>query len=366
MRDQRYLLPMLLYMVILCGCGTITTPTPPQPGELLALSPIPQSSQTEDSFIFDLSEAEISTLRSLEKIDPYPLYTMHYYSVYNPVASSVNIQPAILQPSHLNWACSLFAALADPENMLYGRNFDWEYSPALLLYTYPPDGYASVSMVDIAYLGYEGDRAKDLVGQTLDHLMPLLDAPYIPFDGLNEMGLSIGMAAVPPGNLEPEPGKGTIGSIRIIRELLDQAANVAEAIEIMGKYNINFEGNVPIHYLISDTTGRAVVVEYYQGKTNIIYNQNPWHQATNFLRSAYDGDAGHCWRYDTLGQSLETLGGSLTTQFAMDLLRRVSQEMTQWSIVYNSSTGEILIAMGREYESLHILNLEAAPEHSTE
>ena len=36
--------------------------------------------------------------------------------------------------------------------MVYGRNFDWQYSPALLLFTNPPDGYASVSMVDIEYL----------------------------------------------------------------------------------------------------------------------------------------------------------------------------------------------------------------------
>jgi hypothetical protein len=366
MRNHKNLLFMILSMLILSGCGIFTTPAPPQHSEPLASSLNPQSPQTDNNPILGLSEAETATLHSLEQLDDYPLYTMHYYAAYHPVASNFNIHLASLQPSILNWGCSLFAALADPENMLYGRNFDWEYSPALLLYTDPVDGYASVSMVDITYLGYEGDRAKDLVGQPLDNLMPLLDAPYIPFDGFNEMGLSIGMAAVPPGNLEPEPGKATIGSIRIIRELLDQAANVGEAIEIMGRYNIYFEGDVPVHYLISDTIGHAVLVEYYQGKTNIIYNQSLWHQATNFLRSAYDKDAGHCWRYDTISQSLETLGGSLTTQSAMDLLQGVSQEMTQWSIVYNASTGEIRVAMGREYEAFHRLSLEVVTEHSAE
>ncbi len=33
------------------------------------------------------------------------------------------------------WGCSLFAFFSDPQAMLYGRNFDWEYSPALLLFT---------------------------------------------------------------------------------------------------------------------------------------------------------------------------------------------------------------------------------------
>ena len=41
--------------------------------------------------------------------------------------------------------------------MLLGRNFDWYEHPALILFTDPPDGYASVSMVDISYLGVKGD-----------------------------------------------------------------------------------------------------------------------------------------------------------------------------------------------------------------
>jgi hypothetical protein len=38
--------------------------------------------------------------------------------------------------------------------MLFGRNFDYYYSPALLLFTRPPAGYASVSMVDLAVVGF--------------------------------------------------------------------------------------------------------------------------------------------------------------------------------------------------------------------
>jgi hypothetical protein len=366
MRNLKYLISILLIMLILSGCGIFVPPTPSQRGELLTPYPIPKFSQNGDQLIFGLSEAETATLNSLEQLDDYPLYTMYYYATYHPVDSNASIRPTILQLPKRHWACSLFAAFGDPENMLYGRNFDWEYSPALLLYTDPPDGYASISMVDITYLGYEGDRAKDLVDQTLDNLIPLLDAPYIPFDGLNEMGLSIGMAAVPSGDLKSESGKGTIGSIRIIRGLLDQAANVTEAVAIMSRYNINFEGDIPIHYLISDISGTAALVEYYQGQMNVYYNQNPWQQATNFLISAYGQDIGHCQRYDILSQSLEALGGSLTTQSAMDLLRRVSQEITQWSIIYNASNGEIQVVMGREYEVVHKLRLEMFNEYTLE
>ena len=65
--------------------------------------------------------------------------------------------------------------------MLYGRNFDWQYSPALLLFTDPPDGYASVSMVDIAYLGFDGKKAGTVTDLSLTERARLLFAPSWPF-----------------------------------------------------------------------------------------------------------------------------------------------------------------------------------------
>ena len=55
--------------------------------------------------------------------------------------------------SRAEWSCTLFAALGDPNDLYFGRNFDREFSPTLLLFNHPKDGYSSVSMVDISYLG---------------------------------------------------------------------------------------------------------------------------------------------------------------------------------------------------------------------
>jgi len=54
-----------------------------------------------------------------------------------------------------SFACSCF--YANGNRPIFGRNFDWYENPSLLLFTDPPGGYQSVSMVDISYLGY--DRA---------------------------------------------------------------------------------------------------------------------------------------------------------------------------------------------------------------
>ncbi len=102
-----------------------------------------------------LTADETATLRSLEQVAGYPLYVMHFLGDYGPATSGETGRTRTVPA----WGCSLFAALGDPDNRLYGRNFDWQYSPALLLHTKPSDGYASVSMVDIAYFGFDGDKA---------------------------------------------------------------------------------------------------------------------------------------------------------------------------------------------------------------
>jgi metal-dependent hydrolase (beta-lactamase superfamily II) len=304
-----------------------------------------------------LSVDEAATLASLEIVDGYPLYTMHYYGVY---AQGTSLpQAARINPANVvaSWSCSLFAALADAGNRLYGRNFDWQFSPALLLFTDPPDGYASLSMVDIGYL-VPGDRVHALADLPLGERRELLSAPYWPFDGMNEHGLVVGMAAVPPGGMKPDPAKTTVDSLGIIRQILDHARDVDEAVTLFESHNVDMGGGPPLHYLLADRSGRSVLVEFYQGEMVLVPNDDPWHVATNFLLSSVrDPAEGECWRYDRIEQSLTQAQGQLGSQEAMDLLSQVSQGLTQWSVVYGLSTGKVQVAMGQQYERLHTFHL---------
>jgi hypothetical protein len=304
-----------------------------------------------------LSEQAIATLNSLEQIDPYPLYVMHYAGAYATAA----LPEGFAKTAAPGWACSLFAALGDPDAMQYGRNFDWEFSPALLLFTDAPDAYASVSMVNIGFLTQAALDAGHLADLPLAGRQVLLSAPLLPIDGMNEYGLVISMAAVEGSIAGRDPAKPTIGSLRIMREVLDHARTTGEALGIISGYNIDFTGGPPVHYLVADRNGKAVLVEFHQGELVAIPNDVPWHLATNHLRCIAKGDGG-CSRYQILRERLAGTNGRLDPQSARSLLSEVSQPNTVWSIVYGMTSGEIDISMQRHYQKVYSFRLDLLDE----
>jgi len=341
---------LLLLIFFLSGCGSRITPASPGlPAEPTSI--ILPSGLTQEQF---------DTLGSLQKIDDHPLYSMIYAGAYrSSLETSLFETPFASNNQSAVWACSLFTVLLDKDNFLYGRNFDWQFSPTLLLFTDPPDGYASVSMVDIEYLGFDGSTAEAITALPVEERTALLDTPSIPFDGMNEYGLAIGMAAVPSGDMQPDPGKATIGSLGIIRQVLDHARTMDEAVELMKRYNIDFTGGPTLHYLIADAKGKSVLVEYHNGKMHALENKQPWHLATNFLLSSVDNPKdGDCRRYNFIDATLTETDGRIDPQAAMQLLADVAQSNTQWSVVYQMSSGEIDVVMGQQYQEIHRFQLE--------
>ena len=344
---------LLLALVLVSGCSLVPAATP------LSTGAAPVSDGQRDD---GLKLWEHATLRSLRKVDDYPLYTMHYGGNYTgfldaPGADSVSAGARFdAAPA---WACALFAALGDGENLLYGRNFDWTYSPMLLLVTEPRAGYATISLVDLEYFDFGDTEPGALLDLSLADRRPLLDAPFMPFDGMNSAGLVVGMAAVPSSKPPYDETHPNVSSLMMIRILLDQAGDVDEAIALLGRYNIDWGGGPALHYLIADASGRAVLVEFRDGEMIVIENEDPWHLATNYLvHTAESPVEGLCWRYDLIDGALRKAGGSLAPGEAMDLLDAVSVGGTQWSAVYEISQGAVNLVVGREYDRAYRLKLD--------
>ena len=303
----------------------------------------------------------LRTRASFRKLDDYPLYEMHFYGSYGlsdyleqGVEGDIAALPPAPEPEP-EYACTCFAALSAGGERVFGRNFDWYEHPMMILFTDPPDGYASVSMVDLSYLGFERgvepDRAlKEMLRYT----------PYLTFDGMNEHGLAVGMMAISHAEAALNPEYVTIDSLAVIRLLLDRARNVEEALDLLGQYNVDFGSGPPIHYLIADAAGHSVVVEYLDNELVILSNEDPWQVSTNFLFHETEPELWRptCWRYMRAYDALEEAAGQVSDDEAMAILNDVSQSNTIWSAVYNQTSGDIQLAMGRSYRKVYEFSLK--------
>lgn len=294
-----------------------------------------------------MSAQHTETLASLREVDDHPLWTMTYRGDYDPFRE-------LPEPANVGVGCSLFVASGDAEAPIFARNFDWDRHPALLLFTDPPDGYSSVSLVDLYYLGVTS--ADDL--DTKNGKRKLLDAPLRPFDGMNETGLAIALAAVPDADGDQRPGRPTVNSVRILRLVLDEAATVDEAVQVFRRYNIDFSDAPPLHYLVADGDGRSAVIEFIDGKVVVLRGSDKWNAAVNFtLSGASEAQRQADDRYRTLSTKLRREQGSLDWRDAMDLLAKVQQPHTQWSVVYEQRTGTVRLSTGKDFDSVHRFQL---------
>lgn len=62
----------------------------------------------------------IKTIRSLKKLDDFPLYAMHFYGDYD----LPNFVPIASLPQDMQ--CTCFSTKTEQGSRLLGRNFDWD------------------------------------------------------------------------------------------------------------------------------------------------------------------------------------------------------------------------------------------------
>lgn len=322
---------------------------------------------------------ELRSLMSLEKVDKYGMYQMTYYGDYgfdeflevgarNDADIEAFVTKRLLKGLPINLGvtgdgCTAFVVKNESGDILFGRNFDFLYAPSLQLYTAPNNGYASVSTVNLAFAGYSGDNLPD--GSFFDTFLTLA-APFLPFDGMNEKGLAIALLAVPRAEVPYNPDKITLNTTTAIRLVLDKAATVEEAIELLKQYNIYFSGGIECHYLIADASGHSVIVEYVNQELCVVESETEYQIASNFI--AYNGlNIGEGFtefeRYDRVQNAIEENNGMLEVSGAIQLLADVGVfdgdiDKLQWSVLYNLTTGKGGIFANRKTNNIIEFNLD--------
>lgn len=322
---------------------------------------------------------EIRSLFSMRKIDDYPMYQMTYYGDYGfdeflktGARSDRDIEKFVTHnllkglPIDLGVTgdgCTAFVTQNENGEVIFGRNFDFEYTPSMQLITTPRDGYKSVSTVNLTFAGYSADNLPN--GVSLNSFLTLA-TPFLPFDGVNEKGVAIALLAVPEIDYSNDENKVTLNTTTAIRLVLDKAADVEQAVELLENYNIYFSAGVNCHYLIADASGNSVIVEYWDGKMQTVTVAKDYQIASNFI--AYNdlniGDGyDEFERYNKVKERIESNGGMLSEEQAIDLLKEIGcyyngEDKLQWSVIYNLTTLEGKIFAHRNTDNIIDFKLE--------
>ncbi len=321
---------------------------------------------------------ELRSLMSLKKIDDYGMYQMTYYGDYGfeeflevGASSDADIEAFVTKrllkglPFDLGVTgdgCTDFVVKNEMGQTLYGRNFDFLYAPSLQLYTAPENGYASVSTVNLAFAGYSEDSLPD--GFLINKFLTLA-APFLPFDGMNEKGLAIALLAVPEAEPPYDSNRVTLNTTTAIRFVLDKAATVEEAIELLRSCNIYFSGGIECHYLIADKSGRSVIVEYYDNALQVVETADSYQIASNFI-ACHGVNIGEGYtefeRYDRVKAVIQEHHELLSEEEAISLLAEVGvrdgdMDKLQWSVLYNLTTGDGWLYPHRKADHILEFNL---------
>lgn len=252
--------------------------------------------------------------------------------------------------------CSAFNAITPDGDRIFGRNFDNKDAEYVLVHTKPKSGYESISMANLTFIGFDNSS---LIGRLLT-----LAAPYIPLDGINEKGLSIGVLQLYTESTHQDTGKTDITTTSAIRMVLDTCATVDEAIEAMANYDMQSSANAPYHFQIADANGDTATIEYLDDVMHIYRDASGYTCTTNFVLTEgeyYNNGTGQD-RFDILRTKLDETNGTLTEDNGMLLLKSVSQDIisdkgdrisTLWSAVYNNTDRTADICINMDYDTVY-------------
>ena len=291
----------------------------------------------------------LKTIESFHKIGDN-FYEITFSGDYSAILESNN-KKCLEESINTRRFCSLFTSFGDSSHYLFSRNFDnpqgWKCK-TLICRTNPINGYASLSLVRLADLNF--DLSDDIENFSYEKKKPLINTVFYTPDGINEKGVVVALAAVQSQKLNEDTSKAYINCSYLIREILDHAKDIEEAMAIIKKYNIMndvWSGTFDQHLLIADASGRSVIAEISNGEFQFIHNTANWQATTNSpsYNISFEQQKKQCDRFNAISSTLQTAKGLLTTELALKTLQKIGHQYTEWSTVYDISQRKMTVVI---------------------
>jgi choloylglycine hydrolase len=235
-------------------------------------------------------------------------------------------------------ACSTFLLNKDGR-YYFGKNYDWVTGNGMLMVN--ARHVSKVSLADPAFTwtAKYGSVTFNQYGKEN------------PNGGMNEKGLVIELMWLSETEYPGADERPSLGVLQWIQYQLDNAATIDEVIASDKKVRISPETDAPQHYLVADATGKAVTIEFLDGK--MVFHRSkdlPYAVLTNSTyasslsktekmknESFTDNSINRFVTACTMVQQYQQSGTALNgVDAAFSVLGAVAQgDFTKWSIVYD-------------------------------
>lgn len=258
------------------------------------------------------------------------------------------------------FGCSTVSVMNENGEFLFGRNFDWYHCEALIVVSYPEDAYASISTVNTNFIAQSVGIGAALSGNDSTLTAAAL---YAPLDGMNEQGLCVSVNMIEDSDtIDQNTEKPDITTTTAVRLVLNNAADVDEAVKLLEAYDLHASFGYMVHFALSDAKGNHVAVEYIDNE--MVVTQTP--VVTNFYLA--DGEK-HGMGTSQSHERYELLMGivegqeTLSEKDVRDALERVSKhhyndgETTEWSIIYHQTTKEAVYFHREDYTQAYRIQM---------
>jgi penicillin V acylase-like amidase (Ntn superfamily) len=244
--------------------------------------------------------------------------------------------------------CTSFCFQHDGQ-WVFGKNFDWMID----------DGMVVVNKRDVA----KSALARDNPAEWTSKYGSITFNQYgreQPMGGLNEAGLVIENMWLAVTEYSAPDARPAVGELQWVQYQLDTAGSVEEVIASDSAVRIRV-GSQPLHFLVCDSAGGCATIEFLEGKTVIhsgqslpvsVLTNSTYEQSMSFVRSvAGDTSSGSFsagdyslkrfyWAADGVLDYQSDAAGS-PVDYAFSILKNVSVDRTQWSVVYDAGDRRI-------------------------
>ena len=218
------------------------------------------------------------------------LYFMDYKKDYY----SPEVMDAMRKLGYIDPGCSVFQTHNPEGETIVCRNYDYPHYVSeedlsltglnIVLHCKPEGKYESIALADAVYCD-ENNPLLQRFGPDQEGFDPdWLDVlPYQCMDGINEKGLYVSIQRVDIKEGE-QPARFPAGSSMLLRHMLDDCANVDEAVRKTETGILVPEDWQNCHFMVSDASGRSLVIESRNSVISVI----PSDVCTNFYLASDD------------------------------------------------------------------------------